>query len=94
MEIFDSLAIDNNKLETLKKTLKFRGLKTIHINEDSFQKEDSDSCGLFVIYYIWQRMHNLDLTFDEVLEQSFTTDKTINEEKVKQFCSWLEEQTD
>ena len=94
LEIFDSLGVDNTKLDTLKKYLKFKGIKNIHINETAVQQENSDSCGLFVVYYIWQRMYNLDLSFDEILEQSFTIEKESNEENVKQFCEQIEKESD
>ena len=94
MEIFDSLAIDNIKLEALKKNLKFKGIQNIHINETPVQKENSDSCGLFVVYYIWHRMYNLDLSYDEMLEQSFSTNKELNEVTVKQFCEAIETESD
>ena len=58
------------------------------------QQENSDSCGLFVVYYIWQRMYNLDLSFDEILEQSFTIEQESNEENVKQFCEQIEKESD
>ena len=90
MEIFDSLGVDEVKLDTLKKYLKFKGIKNIHINETPVQQENSDSCGLFVVYYIWHRMYNLDLSYDEILEQSFTIEKESNEETVRQFCDQIE----
>ena len=72
----------------------FRGVKTLQYNETKFQNQHSNSCGLFVIYYIWQRMHNLDLSFDDLLEQSFEIDKSLNELKVKRFCEWLLQESD
>ena len=94
MEIFDSLAIDDIKLKVLKENLKFKGIQNIHINETAVQKDNSDSCGLFVVYYIWHRMYNLDLSYEEILEQSFTTDKECNEETVKLFCDKIEREKD
>ena len=94
MEIFDSLGVDEVKLDTLKKYLKFKGIKNIHINETPVQQENSDSCGLFVVYYIWHRMYNLDLSYDEILEQSFTIEKESNEETVRQFCDQIEKERD
>ena len=32
-------------------------------------------------------MHNLDLSFEEVLEEYFSEDSLINEERVIKFCS-------
>jgi hypothetical protein len=92
LEVFDSLGIDPNKLENLKLFLKFQGIKTLHYNETPFQNQNTDSCGLFVIYYVWQRMYNLDLTLDDILELSFEKDNNLNEVKVNNFCKSLEDQ--
>ena len=89
--MFDSLSVDADKLNNLKIYGKLKGIKTIKYNESSFQTDNSDSCGLFVIYFIWQRMFNLDLNFDQILEEIFVADNDLNELKVKEFCQNLEE---
>ena len=91
LEVFDSLSVDAEKLNNLKIYCRLKGIKTIKYNETPFQLENSESCGLFVIYFIWQRMFNLDLSFDEILEESFFSDNHLNEIKVKEFCEKLEE---
>ena len=92
IEIFDSLGIDLTKLNTLKLFCKFCGVKNMQYNETSFQDQNSNSCGFFVIYYIWQRMYNLDLSFDEILELSFEKEIHLNENIVKMFCESLEKE--
>ena len=83
--------MDSEKLNNLKIYGKLKGIKSIEYNETAFQTDNSESCGLFVIYFIWQRMFNLDLNFDQMLEESFVSDKDLNELKVKEFCQNLEE---
>ena len=78
------------QLEHLKTFCKFRGAKRLQYNETRFQDEHSNSCGLFVIYYIWQSMHNLDLSFDKILELIFVHEINLNENTVKEFCENLE----
>ena len=60
-----------------------KGIKTITYNESSFQTDNSDSCGLFVIYFIWQRMFNLDLNFTRFYKKMpvFWTKLTVFEAK-------------
>jgi hypothetical protein len=86
LECFDSLGLNENKLHNLKTYCQFKGISKIDYNETSFQKDDSDSCGLFVLYYIFKRMFNLDLTFEEILEDIFENDKNLNELNVIKFC--------
>ena len=91
IECFDSLGITAYKKDQLEKYCKFRSIQELEFNETQFQSTNSDSCGLFAIYYICQRMHNLDLSFQEILEEIFE-DKSEeqNEELVQQFCSNIE----
>jgi hypothetical protein len=58
-------------------------------NETAFQNIDTASCGLFVLYFLFERMHNLDLSFDDIIEEIFEEDTNANEEKVKTFCQDL-----
>ena len=92
IECFDSLGISSHKKDQLEKYCKFRGIRELEFNETPFQPTNSDSCGLFVVYYICHRMHNLDISLKEILEEIFD-DKSEekNEEIVQQFCSNIED---
>jgi hypothetical protein len=70
----------------LKTFTTFRGIKTLEFNETAFQSDNSDSCGLFVLYFIFERLHNFDLTFKTLLEEIFEESISINEERVAKFC--------
>ena len=63
-------------------------MKKLIYNEGSFQDANSDTCGKFVLYFAIERMHNLDLTFEEFLEDLFEINNLKNEEKVKKFCEF------
>ena len=90
LECFDSLGITNEKKEILQKNCQFRGIKEIHFNESQFQDNLSNSCGKFTIYFIIERMHNLDITFEELLEEIFDPEDTQkNEERVNHFIDKL-----
>jgi hypothetical protein len=87
LEYFDSLGVNENKLNNLKNYCHFKGILKIDYNETGFQKEDSESCGLFVLYYVFKRMFNLDLTFEEILNDIFESDNSLNELNVSNFCT-------
>ena len=90
VECFDSLGVTEEKKDILRNICKFKGVSEIEFNETQFQANDSDSCGFFTIYFILERMHNLDLTFETLLEEIFVGDNyEINETKVKNFMSKL-----
>ena len=88
VECFDSLGVTTTKQETLRRYCNFRGITNLEFNENIFQSVNSNSCGQFTLYYIIQRMHNLDLSFEELLEEIFDDkDHKLNEEKVLKFYS-------
>lgn len=90
IECFDSLGVCLEKKEKLQKYCNFRAIREIEFNETSFQAKDTDTCGLFTVYFIIQRMHNFDLTFDDLLEQIFDPENHEENEKiVSQFCNNL-----
>ena len=87
IECFDSLGIDDKKLNVLKTVCKFRGVKELEFNETQFQPNNSNECGLFTLYFLVERMHNLDLSFDELLEEIFdASDQDKNNFKVLEFA--------
>ena len=90
IECFDSLGITIQKRQILEKFCKFRGVSELLYNETQFQKDDSDTCGLFALYFIFERMHNLDMSFDNLLEEIFEVEnKQQNENSITQFCQNL-----
>jgi hypothetical protein len=87
IECFDSLGISISKKSVLEKYCHFRGVRELEFNETSFQSIDSDSCGLFSLYFIIHRIHNLDMSFHKLLEEIFEDEnKEINENLVLEFC--------
>ena len=88
IECFDSLGVNTDKKINLQRYCNFRGVSEVEFNETIFQSNDSNTCGLFTLYYVIERMHNLDLSFQELLEDIFD-DKNheLNEQKVLKFYS-------
>ena len=85
IELFDSLGIDSEKKLLISKYCKFQ-VKEIIYNETQFQADFSDTCGLFVLYFLIERIFNLDLSFHDLLRDIFDEDVLKNEKKVIEFC--------
>jgi hypothetical protein len=86
IELFDSLGIDEEKKSLIKKYCKFN-TKEIIFNETQFQANFSDTCGLFVLYFLYERFFNLDISFEDLINDIFVEDVVENEKKVKEFCN-------
>ena len=90
VECFDSLGVSSEKRLLIEKYCHFRGISELLYNETQFQQSDTNTCGLFCLYYIFERMHNLDLSFNELLEEIFDgQNKVLNETSVNEFCREL-----
>lgn len=84
LECFDSLGVDDER-ESLLKSVGFFGIRTIDYNKNKVQAEDSSTCGQFCLYFIFERLHNLDFSFAELLNDIFVRETEANEERVTQF---------
>lgn len=85
-EYFDSLGVTNEKLQNLNALHIFPLHSSVKFNETAVQSKTSDTCGLFVLYFLIQRMHNFDLSFNELLDEIFDIDCEKNENTVKLFA--------
>jgi hypothetical protein len=83
IELFDSLGIDEQKKKLLYEYCKFD--KEIIFNTTPFQDTNTSTCGLFVLYYFFERLFNLDLDFEELLNLIFDEDISKNEKTVVEF---------
>lgn len=85
VECFDSLSINPEKYQLLRKYCHFKNVKEIKFNQTQFQPSSSQSCGLYALYFAINRMHNLDLSFKTFLNDFFKCDHEANERKVTKF---------
>ncbi len=85
VEIFDSLG---TSAEYIKNKIPLQGI--FEFNTFPVQCRDSYYCGAFVIYYIIERYSNLDLEFEDLLNDIFTPSCNKNQEKVKAFLKTLD----
>ena len=86
LECFDSLGVTEHKLEVLK-ALKFNGVTDITFNVTQVQGNESAACGQFCLYFLVERLCNLDFSFHELLNEIFFNDVKKNEEEVQKFLS-------
>jgi hypothetical protein len=84
LECFDSLGVDENRL-TLLKSVNFLGVRHIDFNKNQVQSDQSVSCGEFCLYFIFERLHNLDFGFSELLNDILVHDTEENEKRVTEF---------
>lgn len=83
-ELFDSLGLNDDKKSLLKKYCKIK--KDLIFNKTQFQRNDSDSCGYFCLYFIIERLHNYDLDFNDLLSNIFNSENLdANERQVSLF---------
>jgi len=87
VECFDSLGTTAEKQDFLKSKFVFRGVTHLSYNVTSVQPLTSHKCGEFVLYYLFERFHNLDLDFEELLNDIFTDNLTKNDSAVSDFIS-------
>ena len=86
LECFDSLGISQEKKDLLT-SLNFKGVSNLVFNVTQVQPNESISCGQFAVYFLFERLHNLDFSFHELLNELFVDNLIKNEEEVKSFFS-------
>jgi len=85
VECFDSLGVSPDKFMLLQKYCKWRCGSYITFNETQVQSNLTSTCGNFVLYFAFQRLHNLDLSFSDILNEIFDLDIDNNEKRVVRF---------
>ena len=84
LECFDSLAVGADR-QTFLRSVKFRGIRELHYNQSPVQLPTSTTCGHFCLFFIFERLHNLDFEFSEFLNELFTENLDQNELIVSEF---------
>ena len=80
-EYFDSLGSD---ITFMKNVLKLNG--TVEYTTSQLQSDDSESCGMFVVYYLLQRVYNFDLNYQELLNSLFSENCSENQKTIESFA--------
>lgn len=89
VECFDSLGINSEKLLRFNTKITFRGAKKLKYNITQVQSSSTSTCGLFCVFFIYQRFYNTDLNFTELLNEIYSVDVNENEMNVKTFLNNL-----
>jgi len=71
LECFDSLGITDTKKTFLIENFNYVAVHKIKCNSTAVQSSNSTSCGLFCLFFIYNRLFNKDLTFQELLDHIF-----------------------
>ncbi len=80
IEVFDSLG---TSASFIKQWIPYKSV--YEYNSFALQCPDSYLCGNFVIFYLVERFHNLDLDFEEFINDLFSTNCVENQKKVAKF---------
>ena len=78
---------DNDKKDFILIHFKFSGASQITYNINQLQPSISALCGQYVLYYLFERYHNLDMDFDELVNEIFTDNVMKNDETVVNFMN-------
>ena len=88
IECFDSLGIANpDKKEFITKHFKSRGINSFTFNTTQLQPSMSVVCGQYVLYYLFERYFNIDMNFDDLLNEIFSENLESNEMVVQKFVT-------
>lgn len=85
LECFDSLGLNDEKKKLLQKYCSKWKILTLKYNETPIQNKLTTTCGKFVLYFAIQRMHNLDLSFSNLINEIFNENSLQNEQIVGNF---------
>jgi len=72
IECFDSLGIQEDKKVFICNHFSFRGIRSITYNTTQVQPSSSILCGQYVLFFLFERYHNLDLNFDDLVNEIFS----------------------
>lgn len=87
IELFDSLGADSSKQQFYYNYCKnIKGINEILINSTQFQSSNTSTCGQFTMYFLINRLFNLDISFKQFLKISFVQCLEENEQIVEKFC--------
>lgn len=89
IECFDSLGIKEDQKNFICTHFNFPGIRYISFNTTQVQPLSSILCGQFVLYFLYERYHNLDLDFDDLLNSIFDNNLQKNDDTVSNFISLL-----
>lgn len=86
IECFDSLGVcSQSKKQTLISACNVSQIESIKVNTTPIQMNSTNTCGKFCLMFILERLHNPDLSFDELLDTIFTNNPSDNEKILHEY---------
>ena len=86
LECFDSLGVGPEK-QIFLKSVQFRGIRELNYNESPVQSVTSSACGEFCLFFLFERLHNLNFEFSDLINEIFSQNFERNEHRVREFYS-------
>ena len=83
IECFDSLGIDEGKKTFLRENFRAHSTKELLFNTSRVQDLSTSTCGEFVLYFLFQRMHNQDLDYKHYSMKFFLPIQLLTNKKLK-----------
>ena len=77
----------NVKKNVIINSCSFKGIREIEWNKTIFQSGHSISCGQYVLYFLFERLFNQDMSYKDLLDEIFVENIEKNEQKVEEFYS-------
>jgi len=85
IEIFDSLGLPDVNKQLFISHFNVRGISYISFNHTRLQPLTSSLCGEYVLNFLFERYHNLDLTFDDLVNECYSDQTKVNEDAIVLF---------
>lgn len=85
LECFDSLGLNEQKQNLLGQYCSIQNTNSLIYNKTPVQSSLTSTCGKFALYFAFHRLHNLDLSFTELLNEIFNDNIDNNELEVIKF---------
>lgn len=85
IECFDSLGLKEEQKHFLCSHFNIKGISHVTYNVTQLQPTTSILCGQFVLYFLFERYYNLDMSFDDLLNESFSNNTNQNENTIQEF---------
>jgi hypothetical protein len=79
-EVMDSLGLTEEEVK-----LRLGRINQCAFNSERVQPETSTMCGAFCAYFVFCRLTNYDMDFEEIFSESFSKDLQKNEDIVSHF---------
>lgn len=89
IECFDSIGVTEEQKQFLSSHFNFKGISHLTFNTSQLQPLSSTLCGQYALYFLFERYHNFDWDFDDLLNEMFSENLDKNAQVVSKFMNNL-----